>query len=198
MLKTLTFLILIAVVANYLFLKHTSTMKTINYYNNNAQSFYDKTIVFDLSSEYSKFLAFLPNKAQILDAGCGVGRDTKYFKNHGYIVTAFDPSQEMVKFASKESGLEILQMSFNDMNFENEFDGVWASLSLIHVPYTETTEVYRKIHRALKPGGIFYASYKYGKDYMPTSGRDFWNMDEVKVLPYLDDLFDIVDICKNT
>ncbi|WP_371920416.1 methyltransferase domain-containing protein [Rickettsia sp. TH2014] len=31
----------------------------------------------------------------MLDAGCGVGRDTKYFLGLGYQVTAFDGSSEM-------------------------------------------------------------------------------------------------------
>ena len=87
-------------------------------------------------------------------------------------------------------------MSFQDMDFGNEFDGVWASLSLIHVPYTETKDVYKKIHQALKPGGFFYASYKYGKDYMPTAEREFWNMDESKISPYLEGMFEVVDIWK--
>ncbi|WP_227780038.1 methyltransferase domain-containing protein [Rickettsia sp. Tenjiku01] len=33
----------------------------------------------------------------MLDVGCGVGRDTKYFLSQRYQVTAFDGSTEMVK-----------------------------------------------------------------------------------------------------
>ena len=195
MLKTITLILLMPLVI-YLFLHYNPSMRTINYYNNNAQAFYDRTISVDLSSDYHKFLSLLHTKAHILDAGCGVGRDAKYFKNQRYIVTAFDPSQEMVKLATIESSVEILQMSFQDMNFTQEFDGVWASLSLIHVSYAETQDVYKKIHRALKPGGIFYASYKYGSTHMYSAERDFWNMDEIKLLPYLDGLFEIVDLWK--
>jgi 2-polyprenyl-3-methyl-5-hydroxy-6-metoxy-1,4-benzoquinol methylase len=54
-------------------------MKTIDYYNNNPQEFYDRTINADMTDRYEKFLRHLPEQANILDAGCGVGRDTKYF-----------------------------------------------------------------------------------------------------------------------
>ncbi|WP_412707499.1 methyltransferase domain-containing protein [Candidatus Rickettsia kedanie] len=44
----------------------------------------------------------------MLDAGCGVGRDTKYFLGQGYQVTAFNGSSEMVKLATKETGIDVL------------------------------------------------------------------------------------------
>lgn len=135
-------------------------MKTINYYNNNAQSFYRRTIGAELSESYDAFLKYLPYKAHILDAGCGVGRDSKYFFNKGYSVTAFDASREMVALASQETGLNVLHLCFEDLVFQNEFDGVWAQASLLHIPYHETRVVYEKIYRALKPQGFFFASYK--------------------------------------
>jgi len=53
--------------------------KTINYYDVNAKEFYERTINSDMLELQQKFLSNLPAKAHILDAGCGVGRDTKYF-----------------------------------------------------------------------------------------------------------------------
>jgi SAM-dependent methyltransferase len=168
--------------------------KNIDYYNNNALSFYNRTIAVDLSANYNKFMEQLPMNAHILDAGCGVGRDAKYFQSQGYKVIAFDASQEMVTLATKETALDILNLKFQDINFTNKFDGVWASASLLHIPYNETRLVYQKIHQALKNDGIFYASYKYGQDYMPTEERDFWNMDEPTLLPYLKGLFKVIDL----
>jgi len=168
--------------------------KNIQYYDNNATQFYDRTINADLSDNYKAFMSYLPNKAHILDAGCGVGRDTKYFLSQGYQVTAFDASPEMVKLASKETGLNVLHASFQDIDFEGLFDGVWAQASLLHIPYHETKSVYKRIHHSLKPKGIFYASYGYGSDVMPTNERDFYNMNEDTIKPYFDELFDIVKI----
>jgi hypothetical protein len=43
-------------------------MKTIDYYNNNSQAFYDRTINADITDSYKKFLKYLPEKAKILFA----------------------------------------------------------------------------------------------------------------------------------
>ncbi len=62
----------------------------------------------------------------------------------------------------------MLLSTFEEINFQETFDGVWAQSSLLHIPYHNTRNVYKKIYQALKPNGVFYASYKYGQDYMPT------------------------------
>jgi SAM-dependent methyltransferase len=171
-------------------------MKTIDYYNKNAISFYDRTIGVDISKTCDKFLAHLPKNARILDAGCGSGRDSKYFLRKGYTVTAFDASQEMCTLASKETGLSVQHLTFQDMPFIGDFEGIWANASLLHVPYGETKEVYEKIHKALAPKGIFYGCYKYGEDYITTPEREFWNMNEITILPYFEGLFEVLEIWK--
>lgn len=168
--------------------------RSIDYYNNRAQEFYDRTIDADLSASYEIFLKHLPEHAHILDAGCGVGRDSKYFLERGYSVTAFDASEEMVNFARKETGLDVQLLTFQNMTFDSLFDGVWAQATLLHVPYEETPSVFEKIRQSLKPGGIFFGSYKYGSDLMPTEERDFWNMDESSILPYVEGLFDVINV----
>jgi len=173
-------------------------MNTIAYYNNNAQSFYDRTIGTDMSHAYRKFLELLTKNAHILDAGCGAGRDAKYFSALGYNITAFDGSKEMVKFATKELEKPVLHKRFQDLDFKEVFDGVWACASLLHVPYEETRDVYTRIYNALKPGGIFYASYKHGNAYMLADDREFYNMDEMTVLPYFKDLFNVIEIWQTT
>ncbi|MBM3632000.1 MAG: class I SAM-dependent methyltransferase [Alphaproteobacteria bacterium] len=133
--------------------------KTIDYYDHNAQAFYERTIKVDVTDGYEKVLRCLPEKAHILDAGCGVGRDTKYFLSKGHSVSAFDASEKMVELAIKETGANITHSTFQELNFENMFDGVWAQASLLDIPYNTTQEIDQNIHRALVPNGIFYASY---------------------------------------
>lgn len=167
---------------------------TVAYYNTHAQDFYNRTIDADVSDSYAAFLKHLPQNAHILDAGCGVGRDSKYFLGHGYVVTAFDASDEMVAMAAQETALDVQKLLFQDMHFSEMFDGVWAQASLLHVPYDETRLVYEKIHASLKPGGVFYASYKYGAGHVNTPERDFWNMTETTILPHLEGLFTIQEL----
>lgn len=167
---------------------------TIDYYNNNAQAFYNRTIHADLSAIYDDYLPLLPIGSCILDAGCGSGRDSKFFISKGFKVLAFDASTEMVKLATNEIGQNVYKMRFQEMAFCNLFDGVWANASLLHIPFEETRSVFKLIHRSLKSGGIFYGSYKYGQDRMPTEEREFYNMNELTILPHLEDLFEIIKI----
>lgn len=169
-------------------------MSSVEYYNKNAAEFYQRSVGIDMSPAYEKFLSQLPSKAHILDAGCGIGRDAKYFKEKGYEVTAFDASKEMVNLCNQEMGISAIQLSFQDMVFDQNFDGIWACASLLHVPYEETIDIFSKIRHALKPEGVFYASYKYGDQKMSVKGRDFYNMDEKVISPYLKDLFDTIHI----
>ena len=137
-------------------------MSTRKYYNDKAKQFFDDTVNLDMEKLYRSFLDLIPEKGKILDAGCGSGRDTLYFKNRGYSVTAFDYSEELVKLASEHIGGTVLHMSFDDLTFKAEFDGIWACASLLHVPKSKMKSVIDKLAEALKQGGILYVSFKYG------------------------------------
>ena len=98
----------------------------------------------------------------VLDLGCGTGRDTQAILEAGFGVTAIDGSAEMAAEARKRTGRPVLVMLFEDMPFNQEFDGVWASASLLHVPRAGLPDVLRRVHTALKPGGWLEAGFKSG------------------------------------
>ena len=78
---------------------------TLQYYNQNAGSFVSSTVHADLTDTLNRFLSRLEPGAAILDFGCGSGRDTKYFLEHGYQVEAIDGSEELCKIASACTGI---------------------------------------------------------------------------------------------
>lgn len=98
----------------------------------------------------------------MLDAGCGSGRDSKVFLGKGYKVTAFDAGETMANLAAEYAGIPVLRLRFDQLRFEERFDGVWACASLLHVPRHEMDGALFNLYRSLKPGGIFYASFRYG------------------------------------
>ena len=157
--------------------------KNVEYYNINADSFVAGTIGADMAEDQNAFMALVPQGGWILDAGCGSGRDSKVFLESGYDVTAFDPSEEMRKRASKYLNHEVLDLRFQDMSFEGVFDGIWASASLLHVAMGELPEVMMRLHIALKPGGIIYASFKYGDGTKMRGERRFSDFNEKSVVP---------------
>lgn len=159
----------------------------IEYYNTNAASFVAGTQNVDMSLWRDKFEAYVSDGSRILDAGCGSGRDSKAFIQHGFSVVAFDASREMCKAASELIGQEVWQMKFEELSFDEEFDGIWACASLLHVSYEELPGVMKKLKKALKPKGVIYVSFKYGDGKMTKGERTFSNFTETTVEKLLND-----------
>ncbi|CAM6682710.1 class I SAM-dependent methyltransferase [Leclercia adecarboxylata] len=151
---------------------------TLKYYHDNAQTFFDGTVNVDMSSLYETFTQHLAPGARVLDAGCGSGRDAKAFQEMGYRVEAFDASPAMVELAREHTGLPVKVMSFAEVDWKEEFDGIWCCASLLHVPAVELPGVMRRLADALKPGGVWYVSFKYGDGEREVDGRRFTDMDE--------------------
>lgn len=172
-------------------------MDSVAYYDRNVEAFSQRTIGVDLGEMYSKFLTYVPPGGRILDAGCGTGRDSKYFIERGYDVTPFDGSQGMAMKAAEFLGRDVWHMRFEDMTFSGEFDGVWASASLLHVPYEGLREMIEKIHQALRSRGIFYCSFKYGDRMRWEGERVFSDMTERQITPYLDGLFETIEVWRS-
>ena len=147
----------------------------IEYYNIHADDFYAGSVDADMSEWRNRFIKYLPDGGRVLDAGCGSGRDSKAFIMQGYSVVAIDASREMCLRASELLGQEVWQMRFDEMSFDDEFDGVWACASLLHVPVSEMADVLKKIKHGLRPEGFFYASFKYGEGETVTDVRVFTN-----------------------
>ena len=152
--------------------------QTIDYYNKYSEKFYKNTVHIDLSELYPKFLRHIPDNGTILDVGCGSGRDSLYFLEKGYIVTSVDASEEMVRLSSELTGQKSHCMNMQDIEFKNEFNGIWACASLLHVDKGSTEDLLSNLGKALKTDGCLYASYKYGDGAQIKGDRFFNNYDE--------------------
>ena len=139
-------------------------MSTISYYDSNAISYAYSTVNVDLSELYDRFLPLIKKNGHILDAGCGSGRDSKYFIEKGFKVTAIDGSVEMCKIASSYIGQEVKHLRFEDFKEINKYDGIWACSSILHLEKNTLKEVLLNLSRALKDDGYIYASFKVGDE----------------------------------
>ena len=151
---------------------------TFSFYENNAKEFFKDTVDVNMAVLYAPFISYMPSYASILDAGCGSGRDTLFFSKNGFRVTAFDFSPTLVKLASKLTGKKILNFSFKDIKFENQFDGIWACSSLLHLPLEELHDAITKLSSSMKVNGILYTSFKHGTGEQIRNGRHFIDFDE--------------------
>ena len=151
---------------------------TIEYYEQNVKSFIEGTLNVDFTEIQDAFLELLPEKARILDFGCGSGRDTKYFLEHGYSVDAMDGSLELCKAASDYTGIKVNHMYFHELDEYEKYDGVWACASILHLKRQELPGVIQKMSIATKKNGIIYLSFKYGDFEGERKGRYFTDMTE--------------------
>lgn len=152
--------------------------KTINYYNKHAKSFIQTTKSVDFTNIQDKFLSNLLLGASILDFGCGSGRDTKYFLEQNYNVTAIDGSEAICKEASRHTGIKAKQMLFEEFDEQDSYDGIWACASILHLSQNDLLSVFHKMNKALKENGIIYASFKYGEFEGERNGRYFTDFTE--------------------
>lgn len=156
------------------------TQKTHEFYDNNAQKYFEQTMSLDI--DRSCFTNRTPaNNAdcRVLDAGCGSGRDALAFSKMGYKVDAFDASPELVSLARKHTGILVAVCRFQDFSMPAVYNGIWASASLLHVPKEDLPGVVNRLVNALVPGGVLFATFKYGtEDLVDTRGRFFHNVTE--------------------
>ncbi|MGD2086226.1 MAG: class I SAM-dependent methyltransferase [Candidatus Aminicenantes bacterium] len=171
---------------------------TLLYYEQNVEEYAEEFDGFDFGGIYLNFENMVkqsknkdyPPYGSILDAGCGTGRDTAKFIKDGFQVTAFDASPAMVRKCNKEiddlkrnsdtkiaeiaNSSKCLEMTFDEVNFRNEFTGVWASASLLHIPQYRLESTINKLIKSLKRGGTIYISLKYGKRAIELRNRQFY------------------------
>ena len=131
-----------------------------------------------MTEAWSRFTANLPTSSIILDFGCGSGRDTKYFLEHGYQVEAIDGSEELCKVASAYTGITVKKQLFTELSEVQKYDAIWACSSILHATSDELVIIMRKIWTALKDNGFIYTSFKYGTFEGERNGRYFTDMTE--------------------
>lgn len=158
-------------------------MTTLDYYETYAKDFFSQTINVDMQNVYQPFLENLPSgKQTILDVGCGSGRDSIFFSNQGFVVTAIDGSQNLIDLAKQtDTRIDWQCLTFDEIanqNWQSQFTGIWACASLLHVPFDDLPKILNDLLSCLKPNGVLYASFKYGDSERKKGSRFFCDINE--------------------
>ena len=151
--------------------------ETIRYYDDHAVSYAESTAGAQMKYARERFLFYIQPEGKILDLGCGSGRDTVFFLEKGYQVTAADGSEQMCREAEKRTGIPVRHMRFDELSEKNVYNGIWACASLLHTPYAELEDIMKRIMDALVPEGTVYASFKYGTKEEMRDGRYYTDLD---------------------
>ncbi len=146
--------------------------RTLAHYDRNAQAFWEGTRDHDVSQNIDALLRHIEATPpfEILDFGCGPGRDLKTFRALGHRVTGLEGSPQLAALARVNSGCVVLEQNFLALALPSErFDGVFANAVLFHVPSLELPRVLGQLNLALKPGGVLFCSNPRG------DGQEGWN-----------------------
>jgi len=139
----------------------TDDDETLRFYAENAAAYAARSSKRP-APQLAAFLDTLPAGARILELGTGGGQDARFMLDRGFDVLPTDGSAELAVEAEKLLGRPVRAMLFEALNHETAFDAVYANASLLHAKRTALTGILSRIHRALTPGGRFWATYKAG------------------------------------
>ena len=169
---------------------------TLDFYNQHADTYIEQTRNVKMHALYKRFTSQLPSPSgisqHILDLGCGSGRDSFWFSNElGVKVTAIDGSSELIKQNQAHyaaSSINWQHLKFEDIrhqSWQDQFTGVWACASLLHVPFNELSNMIVSLLETLVSDGVMYASFKHGDAERYDRERFFCDMNEDRFLEVL-------------
>lgn len=102
----------------------------------------------------------LPENAQILDFGCGVGNSlgmmNKYFPQSS--IHGIDVSEKSIEIARQRFGDKAHIQTYDGTKLpyaDNQFDIVFAACVFHHIPQEYYAGIFQEIKRVLQPNGIF-------------------------------------------
>jgi len=108
------------------------------------------------------FIELLPEQGHVLDAGAGPGHHAQIMSKAGLDVIALEPVAEFAELI-EGAGITTARAGFDWITQVAEFDGVWASFSLLHVSRDAFTGYLQNIRTALKADGILVLGMKTGE-----------------------------------
>lgn len=124
----------------------------------NVAKTYNKEFHEEIHALFNYFCELLPKEGYILDLGSGTGLPySKLLIEKGFNVLGIDLSSEMIKIAQKNvPEANFKDMSMTDLNYNEEFDGIFSSYSLLHLNPQLFKETAKRIVQSLKKGAFFY------------------------------------------
>lgn len=166
--------------------------KNISFYDLTAQQYFDLSYTFDMNKIQDRFLELgIPKGGELLDAGCGSGRDSWDFVNKGYNVLSIDGSQKLVDLVNQNPTLNCLKKDFLEIDYKDRFDGVWCCAALLHVPPQQFDKAFENLTNSLKKDGLLYFSIKnLENDYLDDGKREFFHPGK----DHLHELFDKMNL----
>lgn len=162
------------------------TGRTLAFYDANAAAYAAAMLPdTDTLAQFRAFVRLLPPGGHVLDLGCGAGHYAKLLRDAGFRLTLVDGSPGLAAEAQVRTGLPVRVQLFQDFRDPPVYDGIWACASLLHVPEQDLPDVFARVAASLKPGGIFYCSFKETGGIVDRHGRHYGAMNPARLTELL-------------
>lgn len=153
-----------------------ASASTIGHYETHAERYRDGTADHDVSQNIESLLGAIEGEPpfEILDFGCGPGRDLATFIARGHRAVGLDGAPRFVEMARAATGCEVWCRDFLAPDLPcARFDGVFANATLFHVPSSALPGVLSALRTSLKPRGVLFASNPRGGNQEGWNGRRY-------------------------
>jgi 2-polyprenyl-3-methyl-5-hydroxy-6-metoxy-1,4-benzoquinol methylase len=150
---------------------------TLNYYQSNASSLALRYESAKVDHVHTLLQTTFSPSDNLLEIGCGSGRDASFLHALGYTITAIDASQQMIdqaKLLHPElfGSLHVRHLP-DDLDFsDTRFDGVYSIATLMHLELPEIKMTLKKIFYFLMPQGKLLFSVSVQRDDIDKHQKD--------------------------
>lgn len=113
-----------------------------------------------------QLVALLGGSTQVLDAGCGTGRISRYLADRGCAVRGLDISPGMLAMTRRDHpDIDTRVGSLTALPYDDaSFDALVYWYSIIHLPDEALPRVFSEAARALRPGGLAVLAFQAGDE----------------------------------
>lgn len=145
------------------------------FYNASAEKYFTQTINVSMEASLQRFAETLEPGGLVVDAGCGSGRDSRWFLDNGFSCYSYDAAEDLAARAQRYLGapLQVHCHRHDALALSEPADGIWASASLLFLNDDDLATALQTFHRNLKPGGVLFTSFKHGSGWRQDGERRF-------------------------
>jgi len=153
---------------------------TISYYDQNAETLAQRYESADVTDLHRRLLETFTPGSQLLEVGCGSGRETAFLFSQGFDVQGIDPSSAMINRALSFHPVlkgrlfrgavpnEILPPILED----GHYNGIYAVASLMHLSEMQLYPTFEIFYKLLKQEGRLLFSVPLSRPDLDESGYD--------------------------
>jgi 2-polyprenyl-3-methyl-5-hydroxy-6-metoxy-1,4-benzoquinol methylase len=148
--------------------------------------YYKKDVAPSFPSPFAEYVANkLSKKQNILEIGCGNGRDSKFFSSKGHHVTGLDRSGEAIELCKRLYSNEPIEFLFGAVTDivktnKKKYDLIYSRFVIHTMSMNEELEMLKTSYHVLNKNGQFFLECRSINDPLSTTGEILSHTERIK------------------